>query len=248
MNFNELLIEIGKQESGISSVENTIKSITEKVQYKIKIVDTKLLSISIEDVLLSLPNKAIGSISYANKLNSQAKLYQDTQFNKIIRFLTLIEDIENDYNQSYLMLSKSYLFKPNKSQAEDLVSKYTLIKNEYNLMNVLINAIDSDKVLFNKTYNMLEDRGVFMAVYDRLNYHNLSSIATNMNTLVEQSFQMIQRLDTISSELWESNNKLDNINQSLNDINVSVKASNFLLSVQTYQLYKINKNTRGLNK
>ena len=69
-----------------------------------------------------------------------------------------------------------------------------------------------------------------------------------MNTLVEQSFQMIQRLDTISSELWESNNKLDNINQSLNDINVSVKASNFLLAVQTYQLYKINKNTRGLNK
>jgi|688.fasta_scaffold169567_2 hypothetical protein len=248
MNYNELLIQIKEQGDGILLAENTIKSIEDKIKIKIENINNKFLSISIEDVLLSLPYKTFGSKSFAKKLNDKSKLYQDTQFNKIIRFLTLIEEIENDYNQSYLSLSKLYLTKPVKKQAEDLVSKYALIKNEYNLMNILINAIDSDKVLFNKTYNMLEDRGVFMAVYDKLNHHNLSTIATNMNTLVDQSYTMIESLNIISNELWESNNKLDNLNQSLKDINSSVKTGNFLLAVQTYQLYKINKNTRALNK
>lgn len=248
MNYQDLLIEIRKQESKISNAEKQIKSIDLKIEDTIKTIDIKLLSISIEGVLLSLPSKAVGSKAYAQKLNSQAQLYQDTQFNKIIRFLSLIEDIENDYNESYYDIGKSYLTRPNKNNAETLISKYTLLKNEYKLMNVFVDAVKTDKVLFNKIYNIIEDRGIFMSVYDKLNYHNLSSIASNMITLVEQSYLMNENLNSINNQLWENNNRLETMNDSLGELDASVKAGNFLSAIQTYQLYKINKNTKGLNK
>lgn len=241
MNYQNLLKEIRDQEANISNVEKQIKAIDLKIEDTIKTIDNKLLSISIESVLLSLPSKAVGSITYAQKLNSQTQLYQDTQFNKIIRFLSLIEAIENDYNESYCDIGKSYLTRPNKNNAETLISKYTLLKNEYNLMNVFVDAIKTDKVMFNKIYNLIEDRGVFMSVYDKLNYHNLSSIASNMISLVEQSFLMNENLNSINNELWENNNKLEAMNDSLGELDASVKAGNLLSAVQTYQLYKVNK-------
>jgi hypothetical protein len=248
MFYQNLLQEIRILETRISNAENEIKSTDSKIEDTIKTIDNKYLSISIESVLLSLPNKAIGSKIYAQKLNTQAQLYQDSQFNKIIRFLSLVEEIENDYNESYCDIGKSYLTKPDKSNSETLISKYTLLKNEYSLMNVLIDAIKTDKVLFNKVYNILEDRGLFMSIYDKLNYHNLSSIASNMVTLVEQSYLMNENLISINNDLWENNNKLELISDSLGEIDASVKASNFLSTVQSYQLYKINKNTKRLNK
>jgi hypothetical protein len=255
MNYQKTLTEIRSQESVIKNIDQHINFIELKIENLINSIDNKYLSITVEEVLFTLPNKALGSKEFSQKLNTQAQLYQDSQFNKIIRFLTLIEEIENDYNNSYSKIGKSYFIKPIKKDIETLVSKYTLLKNEYNLMNVIVYGIKTDKVLFNKIYNLLEDRGVFMTVYDKANYHNLSSIALDMNKLLEQSYLINENLSSINNEFWENNNKLEDLNQSLEDLNqsfneldASVKAGNLLSAVQTYQLYKINKNTKRTNK
>lgn len=262
MIYQKLINEIENLKTSISNIGKKIKSIDSKIGETIKSIDTKFLSISIEGVLLHLPNNVFGSKIFGQKLNSQVELYQDTQLNKIIRFLSLVEDIENDYNLSYSALGKSYLKTPKKNEAESLVSKYNLIKNEYKLMIVLLEAIKSDKVLFNKIYNLLEDRGVFLSVYDKMNFNNLSKIASNMTTLVEQSFLTNEYLKSINTELWAVNTNLDNINNaqgymndslenindSLGELDSSVKAGNFLSAIQTYELYKINKNTKNINK
>ena len=248
MDYQNILTEIRYHENSISNVTKEIESIDIKINDLIRKIDDKFLSISIEAVLLSLPNKAVGSRNYAKHLNSQSELYQDIQFNKIIRFLSLLEEIEDDYNESYYKVGVTYLINPIKKDAENLTSKYTLLNNEYKLMDVLVNAVKSDKVLFNKIYNLLEDRGIFMTEYDKSNYYNLSTIASNIVTLVDQSFQISQHLSNINYELWETNSKLGDINESLGNIDAGVKAGNLLSTVQTYQLYKINKNTKLLNR
>ena len=245
MKYQDLQAEIRSQEIKISKITEEIKSIDSKTNDIILKINAKYLSISIEEILLSLPNNAIGSERYAQKLNSQSGLYEDFQFNKIIRFLTLIEAIERDYNELYFSIGEKYLTNPNKKDVSDLIEKYSLLKNEYKLMGVLVEAVISDKVLFNKIYNVLEDRGVFMTKYDKYNYENLSSLASNMVTLVEESFQINEHLSNINHELWETNNKLDDINDSLGRVDIGVKAGNLLRTVQTYQLYRINKNTKG---
>ena len=243
MNYQNLLNDIDNGKSIISKIENEIQAIGLKINQTISLIDDKFLSIAIEDVLLSLPSKAIGSQTYAKRLNSQSDLYQDSQFNKIIRFLDLIESIENDYNDSYSSVGRRYLKNPDKSATVTLVSKYSLIKTEYQLMNVLVEAVRTNKVLFNKIYNKLEDRGVFLTTYDKMNIQNLSTIADNMISLVEQSFLMNENLSSINNELWEANTKLEDMSDSMGKLDKSVKAGNLLNAVQTYQLYKINKNT-----
>ena len=102
--------------------------------------------------------------------------------------------------------------------------------------------------IFNKIYNKLEDRGVFLTTYDKMNIQNLSTIADNMISLVEQSFLMNDNLSSINNELWEANTKLEDMSDSMGKLDKSVKAGNLLNAVQTYQLYKINKNTKNTNK
>lgn len=239
----------------IRELENTINAITRQTEHTdlkinelINKIDQKFLSISIEGVLLSLPNKAIGSKTYAQKLNSQCGIYEDVQFNKIIRFLSLLEEIELDYNNLYFRLGTTYLTKPNKKDAEILASKYTLLCNEYKLMRVLLDAVKLDKVQFHKTYNLLEDRGVFTTEYDRTNYYNLSTIASNIVILVEQNSQINENLSNINHELWEANSKFDNINETLINIESGVNTGNLLSAVQTYQLYKISKKSKRFNR
>ena len=126
--------------------------------------------------------------------------------------------------------------------------------DEYLLMDVLINSVDSDKVMFNKVYNTLEDRGVFLSNYDKLNYENLALIASNSVTLVSQNYIANNRLQSISNGLWELNSNVTELNDGISDVSNSIKSlhgsvktGNFLNAVQTYQLYKIQKNTKSLN-
>jgi hypothetical protein len=112
-------------------------------------------------------------------------------------------------------------------------------------MDVLIDAVISDSVLFNKVYNMLEDRGVFMTAYDKMNFENLSSIASNMVQIVEQNEISNENLSNINRELWETNSRLEYSNEFLGSIDAGVKASNILSAIQNYQMYRTRKILKG---
>ena len=253
VNFKKIQREISKQEKHIFNITKEIKSIDQERETVIDVINKNFLSISIERVLMCLPTKAIGSITYADKLNTQSGLYNDLQFNKIIRYLSLIESLENDYNDSYLKTAKTYRRKPNKDSANALIEISTLIGNKYKLMNVLIDCVKSDKVLYNKVYNLLEDNSVFLTHVEAENYRNLSAICHNIITLVEQgaqlveqSYQMNETLKRNGRHLWEIGNNLTKMDKSMKKINSSIQRGNFINAVQTYQLYKINKNTKAV--
>lgn len=228
---------IEKKKIEVENSKNRINILVEKV-------NIKYLSVALEDVLLSLPYKATGSILYSKKLNDQASLYNDLQFNKIIRFLTFIEDSENVYNDSYETLKKSYLNQPIKQDGEDLITQHKLIHSEYKLMDVLCNAIVSDKVNFNKIYNTIEDKGIFLTHYEKINMEFLSSISENILLVVSQLHNINSTLYEVADSLWEINDGVSLMSYTLQEIDGGVKAGNFINAIQTYQLYNINKNNK----
>ena len=246
--YTAVINKINEVNNLIERKKNEIEKSKNKINPLIDRINSKYLSVALEGVLQSLPKKAIGTITFSEKLNKQASLYNDQQFNKIIRFLTFIEDSEKVYINSYISLSKKYISNPNKQNAEELITQHKLIYSEYKLMDVLCNGIQSDKVKFNKIYNTLEDRGIFLTQYEKINMEYLSSIAQNIETAVGQLSQINYSLNEVNDNLWEMNDKFSSMADSLEEIDGGVKAGNTLKAVQTYQLYKINKNTKGLNK
>ena len=121
-------------------------------------------------------------------------------------------------------------------------------------MDVLCNGILVDKVMFNKIYNNLEDKGIFLTKYEKINMEYLSSIARNIEQVVDQLNDINDSLIEVNEHLWQINDSIYSINDgissmsdTLKEIDGGIKAGNFLNAIQTYQLYKINKNRKGLN-
>jgi len=100
-------------------IDNTKKQYSDKVSQRkkeitklINKIDSSFLSISIEKSLMLLPNNALGSKEFASRLNQKSSLYDNVQLNKIIRFLTFIENSEEQYNSFYHSIQKKYLKDP----------------------------------------------------------------------------------------------------------------------------------------
>lgn len=242
--FSSLNNEIEEISKLIASTEEYINTLSKKVKPVVEEIDSKYLSITIEEVLQNLPSNAIGSKGYIEKLNNQSELYNDVQFNKIIRFVSFIEESEKMYKESYTELASLYWSKPNKEDAEDLVMQHKLLFSEYKLMEVLCNCNKTDKVMFNKIYNSLEDRGIFLTKYEVMSMDYLSSIVEILQDVVGYLSDINDSLATINSSLWQIESSIENMSDKLDEIDGGIKAGNLLKSVQTYELYKINKNTK----
>ena len=245
MTYQDYLFEIRSLEMNELTENRKLDQLDEDIRSIEHQIEIKLLSISIEDILLALPRKAKGSICYCKSLNEQIEQYEAEQFNKIIRFFALIEGIENEYNELQEKVTRNYYFQPSKIDVETLVLRYNLLNDEYQLMDILIDSVISNSVLFNKVYNMLEDRGVFMSSYDMLNFENLSTVASSMIQMVEQSAIANENLLNINRELWEANSRLEYSNEFLGSIDAGVKASNILSAIQNYQTYKMRRILKG---
>ena len=74
--------------------------------------------------------------------------------------------------------------------------------------------------------------------------NNIGDGLSNLMYSVEEMSQNISReIGHLSYVTEESNRMLTN---QLQDIDSSLQTNNLLTSIQTYQMYKINKNTKGL--
>ena len=72
----------------------------------------------------------------------------------------------------------------------------------------------------------------------------LNSILLSIEKMNVTIVEEIKGLQYITSSSFESLEK--NVNEELGSINSSIKFNNLLSTVQAYQMYKINKNTKSL--
>ena len=88
--------------------------------------------------------------------------FNDIQLNKLTRFLSFLEGNEVKYNTLYEEGVNLYLDNPESDVFQQISIKYLSILNYYQIFTLMLNNINTDKVTFNKLYNIIEDEGIFM--------------------------------------------------------------------------------------
>jgi hypothetical protein len=228
-------------------IENRKKEI-EKLKKKI---DFNFLSISIEKSLISLPHTALGSKEFSLRLNQKASLFDNTQFNKLVRFLSFIENSEDQYNSSYHSIKKSYLTSPDKTIMSELIGLNRVINYEYSLMHLLCECVDKSKVEFNKIYNAIEDRGIFQTASEKFQNNMLLKISGSLQDIAHRIDLTNDYLKDISFQLWSIDDNITSsareITSQLGSLESAVQAGNALSAVQSYQLYSMNRNIKKLH-
>jgi hypothetical protein len=101
--------------------------------------------------------------------------------------------------------------------------------------------INGDKVKSFQLYNILDDIGVFQNKFQRDLIKNLSNIN---ESLIKMNQSLINGFESITSSLNNISNTLNSISDGVSKINDKVDIGNFISMISTYQLYKINKNTK----
>lgn len=141
----------------------------------------------------------------------------------------------------------------------DLKDSIGYLENQIHLWNLLffhsVNMLDSiirdDKITFYEIYEKLDKLGIFNSNWENEVSEQLKNIEEGIVNLISKIQQMESNLISELQEMSYMNSKSINdlnhsVTQSLQGINSSINFNNLLTGIQTYQLYKINKNTKSL--
>lgn len=205
INFIEICDEISLKKNNISKNLNDIKENDNHIELKLK-------SIKLEGVLNSFPSNAIETINFKNILNEKYDFYDTFQFNKIIRFVVFVETIEKEYFNLVGKSKKEYITNPGSDVFVNLIDKYNFLSLNYQLLKILTDEVDGDKLMFNKVFNELEDQGMFLTKIETFNIKTYSSINESLDSVVNLLGEVSSDIRDISYEVSMTNHVLEDIN------------------------------------
>lgn len=205
------------------------------------------------------------------KIDSSNKLILvENGFDKLVRKNQIkISEIDKNYIHKFVKLS-SYLNKKkenietfynsiDRNNLQEIQLRITLL-NELNqtyemLMFHSINMIGSlmgdDLVSFYEIYEVFDKLGVFNSNWENEISGQLSQIGNSILDLVDSIHEMENNIvGELNNLTYVTQSSFDDLNNSvtnqLREVESSINTNNLLSGIQAYQLYKINKNTKGL--
>jgi len=208
INIVELSNEILQKRKKIETNKKIIKHNNNSIKLKLK-------SINLEKVLNSLPSRGIGSTISYNKLNDKYDVYDTFQFNKIIRYVVFIENLENEYSDLVKKSINEYIYNPDSKLFGTLIKKYNFLSLNYQLLNILVDEVDGDKLMFNKVFNELEDQGMFLTKVEVFNMETFKSINDSLSKVVDLLDYVNDNITNLSVDVSITNDRLDDINSTL---------------------------------
>jgi len=205
-------------------------------------------------------------------LDGVIDIIESDDFGKLLKkYQSKIKEIDTNHLHKFVKLSNYLKNRRNNIQSIfKLVSKENSSTSKINLMGILKNQIHNYEVLTVHSLNMIislvegEDL-VFFEIYeslDKLNIFNsnweneisnkLSEIEVGLSELMEsiQKMEMsiVKGLNHLSYITESSFQNLQrSVTKELQGIHSDIKFNNLLTGIQTYQMYKINKNTKSIN-
>lgn len=228
------------------------------------------VSILLEAIITLINSNIEKSLSSINLDSSNNMIVSENACDKLIRKnQSKIIEIDKNYIHKFVKLS-SYL----SENRENIIKFYnTIDKNnirEVNLRIVILEElnhtyetllfhsvnmvgalIEGDLITFYEIYEVFDRLGVFNSNWENEVSKHLTMISDNLNNLI-YSIQTMERnlvgeIKNLTYVSQESYKELNNsVTRQLREIESSINTNNLLAGIQTYQLYKINKNTRGL--
>ena len=112
---------------------------------------------------------------------------------------------------------------------------------------MLVSLIEDQMITFYEIHDSFDKLNMFNSNWENEVAQKLSNIDDGLNnpmySINEMGQNIIQEIGQLSYVTAESNQMLTN---KLQEIDSSIQANNLLTGIQTYQMYKINKNTKSL--
>jgi len=200
--------------------------------------------------------------------NGEVDVVDGSDFNLLLKkHQTKIVEIDKTYIQkfvkvsSYLKTKKSniqLIFDSikNTSNQKELNEYVGILKNEihnYNLvlfssLSMITSLVKEDMITFYEIYESFDKLNMFNSNWENEVSQKLTHIGNGINNLMysiqEMGNNIVNELGNLSYLTEELN---ESVTAQLREVESSINANNLLTGIQTYQLYKINKNTKGLN-
>ena len=201
--------------------------------------------------------------------NGEVDVIEGNDFNLLLKkHQNSIVEVDRTYVQQFVKIS-SYL----KTKEKNIQSIFNSIKdtpnqevlNEYveilkgeihtynlilfNSLNMIVSLVEDDMITFYEIHEMFDTLNMFDSKHEKDVSQRLTNIGDGLESLMYEIRDMGNQISNSIQELSyvteESNQQL---NEQLSEIDSTMKAGNLINAINTYQNYKINKNTKSLDE
>jgi len=256
-------------------VKNEERQVKKEIRKKWK---TKVFTDKKKNVLLEFDKDSDGIVDVienGNEFKLLIEKYQndiiDIDKSHIHDFMKIIKHIETkkqniqDVFNTIRDLGSINELENNIGVLKNLIYGYRLLL--FHSFNLVISLVNKDLITFYEIYEKFDEMNLFNSNWENKIYSEISTLNLNIEKVRTDLDKINNNISNlmISINLMEMNisSKLNNLtytvdysisklNKSLTSelesINSTIKVNNLLNTIQTYQLYKINKNTKPTRK
>ena len=145
------------------------------------------------------------------------------------------------------------------SSQEELSERVNLLKNQihayellvFHSINMIGALVSEDLITFYEIYESFDKLSVFNSNWENEVSEKLTNIGDKLDDLMYSIYNMEQNIVSELSHLsYVTQESFEDLNRSvtsqLKEVESSINTNNLLTGIQAYQLYKINRNTKGL--
>tara|TARA_B110000003_G_scaffold81345_1_gene83116 strand:+ start:1535 stop:2575 length:1041 start_codon:yes stop_codon:yes gene_type:complete len=228
----------------LKTKRNSLQSMYENI---VEVINTGGTYISLDSHLKQIDFNNFDKLDLCKKINETTKI--GLKFSK---------EIVDSYQFGKPNPHETGDFKFYTSLNKNLIKKYfEILKDDIHIYNVLLisslnmveSLIKNDMITFYEVYERFDELNMFDSKYERDIKHQLQNVNDNlgdvMNQIVNMGENIISSINDLSM-ITEESSKL--ITEGLQSVNSSINTNNLISTIQTYQLYRIGKNTKSLRE
>ena len=200
---------------------------------------------------------------FSDVLNKNQKFIIDKNSDYVHKFIKLSKHIKSKSQNLQLFFERTQEFI---SENDDLLVQESVdeidffkgLVNSYNLtvfhaINMVASFVEDDLFVFYEIYETFDELNVFNSNWENEVAGKLSNIEDKLDTIISSirimEARIVNKLDELQNSMENSFESLErSVNKQLETTNSMLGFNNLLTAVQTYQMYKINKNTKSLRK
>ena len=195
----------------------------------------------------------------------------ENDFNKLFsKNQKRVMDIDKNYIHQFVKVSNFIKTKKQNTQKifesirdtstqDELEERVNLLKNQihayellvFHSINMIGAVVSEDLITFYEIYESFDKLGMFNSNWENEVSEKLTNIGDKLDDLMYSIYNMEQNIVSELSHLsYVTQESFEDLNRSvtsqLKEVESSINTNNLLTGIQAYQLYKINKNTKGL--
>jgi hypothetical protein len=243
------------------------------LQEELRIEKEALERLNLEIRTTSFNNNKSEALSKLDQNNDGEIDLIENDFNKLLsRHQKSIIGVDKNFIHKFVKISNFLRTKKDNTQKifesvrdssgqEELEERVNLLKNQvysyelvlFHSINMIGALVSEDLISFYEIYESFDKLSVFNSSWENEVSEKLTNIGDKLDDLMESIYMMEQnivselgQLSYVTQESFEGLNR--SVTSQLKEVESSININNLLTSIQTYQLYKINKNTKGLGQ